>query len=212
MVERGKLVLAAQCLERAADLAPQQDYVHRHLAIVRSRIDRMPQEEIAAEGKERFDESLWAEPLQPQTQQQQQQQAEEPEDERPDEAVVRGSVHNHLGSSKPQQQQAGVSHKGESTVRCSGTLLSIVYQGRIFYRTCLDFAFLDIFIDLIIFTHRASHLNIEFRVFSDPGAKSTLPPDIPIKTLKLLPETFCTNMHIFEVDLEMVPINNLTLT
>ncbi|KAJ8675843.1 hypothetical protein QAD02_011629, partial [Eretmocerus hayati] len=33
MVERGKLINAARCLERAARLAPQQDYVHRHLAI-----------------------------------------------------------------------------------------------------------------------------------------------------------------------------------
>ncbi|XP_033216961.1 protein O-mannosyl-transferase Tmtc3-like [Belonocnema kinseyi] len=45
MVERGKLDLAAQCLERAAALAPQQDYVHRHLAIVKARITRLPPEQ-----------------------------------------------------------------------------------------------------------------------------------------------------------------------
>lgn len=45
MVERGKLGLAAQCLERAAALAPQQDYVHRHLAIVKARITRLPPEQ-----------------------------------------------------------------------------------------------------------------------------------------------------------------------
>lgn len=45
MVERGKLGMAAQCLERAAKLAPHQDYVHRHLAIVRARINRLPLEE-----------------------------------------------------------------------------------------------------------------------------------------------------------------------
>ncbi|XP_046747903.1 protein O-mannosyl-transferase Tmtc3-like isoform X1 [Diprion similis] len=56
MVERGKLGLAAQCLERAAALAPQQDYVHRHLAIVRARINRTPPEQ---RDTEIFDDSFW---------------------------------------------------------------------------------------------------------------------------------------------------------
>ena len=56
MVERGKLGLAAQCLERAAKLAPQQDYVHRHLAIVRARINRLPPEE---RDTEIFDDTMW---------------------------------------------------------------------------------------------------------------------------------------------------------
>ena len=45
MVERGKLGLAVQCLERAAALAPQQDYVIRHLGIVKARITRLPPEQ-----------------------------------------------------------------------------------------------------------------------------------------------------------------------
>ncbi|XP_053988593.1 protein O-mannosyl-transferase Tmtc3-like [Hylaeus volcanicus] len=56
MVERGKLGLAAQCLERAAALAPQQDYVHRHLAIVKARINRLPPEQ---RDTEIFDDSFW---------------------------------------------------------------------------------------------------------------------------------------------------------
>lgn len=56
MVERGKLGLAAQCLERAAIIAPQQDYVHRHLAIVKSRIDRLPPEQRENQKPE---ESFW---------------------------------------------------------------------------------------------------------------------------------------------------------
>lgn len=56
MVERGKLGLAAQCLERAAALAPQQDYVHRHLAIVKARISRLPSEQ---RDTEIFDDSFW---------------------------------------------------------------------------------------------------------------------------------------------------------
>lgn len=56
MVERGKLGLAAQCLERAAALAPHQDYVHRHLAIVKARISRLPPEQRDTEV---FDDSFW---------------------------------------------------------------------------------------------------------------------------------------------------------
>ena len=54
MVERGKLGLAAQCLERAAALAPQQDYVHRHLAIVKARINRLPPEQRDTQVLEEF--------------------------------------------------------------------------------------------------------------------------------------------------------------
>ncbi|XP_001601753.2 protein O-mannosyl-transferase Tmtc3 [Nasonia vitripennis] len=130
MVERGKLGLAAQCLERAAALAPQQDYVHRHLAIVRARISRLPKEELAAAGVseedvERFDESLWMEQpdeeQQPQSQPLHQQQTlsgagdsgaavDDPTSEqflgKPDNSVFlnHAVVHNHLGS-KPQQKQ-----------------------------------------------------------------------------------------------------------
>lgn len=56
MVERGKLGLAAQCLERAAALAPHQDYVHRHLAIVKARISRLSPEQRDTEV---FDDSFW---------------------------------------------------------------------------------------------------------------------------------------------------------
>ncbi|KAF3425460.1 hypothetical protein E2986_03493 [Frieseomelitta varia] len=56
MVERGKLGLAAQCLERAAALAPHQDYVHRHLAIVKARISRLPPEQ---RDTEIFDDFFW---------------------------------------------------------------------------------------------------------------------------------------------------------
>ncbi|XP_043487059.1 protein O-mannosyl-transferase Tmtc3-like isoform X1 [Polistes fuscatus] len=56
MVERGKLGLAAQCLERAARLAPHQEYVHRHLAIVKARINRLPREQ---RDTEIFDDSFW---------------------------------------------------------------------------------------------------------------------------------------------------------
>ncbi|CAK9833457.1 Protein O-mannosyl-transferase Tmtc3 [Anthophora retusa] len=55
MVERGKLGLAAQCLEHAAALAPHQDYVHRHLAIVKARISRLPPEQRDTEV---FDDSF----------------------------------------------------------------------------------------------------------------------------------------------------------
>ncbi|XP_012149593.1 protein O-mannosyl-transferase Tmtc3 isoform X3 [Megachile rotundata] len=56
MVERGKLGLAAQCLEHAAALAPHQDYVHRHLAIVKARINRLPPEQRDTDV---FDDSFW---------------------------------------------------------------------------------------------------------------------------------------------------------
>lgn len=56
MVERGKLGLAAQCLERAAIIAPQQDYVHRHLAIVKARIERLTPEQRENQKPE---ESFW---------------------------------------------------------------------------------------------------------------------------------------------------------
>lgn len=56
MVERGKLGLAAQCLEHAAALAPHQDYVQRHLSIVRARINRQSPEERDTEV---FDDSFW---------------------------------------------------------------------------------------------------------------------------------------------------------
>lgn len=48
--------MAAQCLERAAALAPHQDYVHRHLAIVKARISRLPPEQRDTEV---FDDSFW---------------------------------------------------------------------------------------------------------------------------------------------------------
>lgn len=57
LVERGKLGLALQCLERAAALAPQQDYVHRHLAIVRARHNLLPPEQRDTEV---FDDSFWS--------------------------------------------------------------------------------------------------------------------------------------------------------
>lgn len=56
MVERGKLGLAAQCLERAAALAPHQDYVQRHLSIVRTRISRLPPDQ---RDNDVFDDSFW---------------------------------------------------------------------------------------------------------------------------------------------------------
>lgn len=57
MVERGKLGLAAQCLEHAAALAPHQDYVQRHLSIVRTRISRLPPEQRDTDV---FDDSFWS--------------------------------------------------------------------------------------------------------------------------------------------------------
>lgn len=57
MVERGKLGLAAQCLEHAAALAPHQDYVQRHLSIVRTRISRLPPDQRDTDV---FDDSFWS--------------------------------------------------------------------------------------------------------------------------------------------------------
>lgn len=37
-VERGKLVIAEECLTRAASLAPHEHYIQRHLAVVRTRL------------------------------------------------------------------------------------------------------------------------------------------------------------------------------
>ncbi|XP_014223794.1 transmembrane and TPR repeat-containing protein CG4050 [Trichogramma pretiosum] len=76
MVERGKLGLAAQCLEKAAALAPEQDYVHRHLAIVRARLNRLPDEEV---DNEIFDDSFWSQPLPAAQDQQSQQQRDSTE-------------------------------------------------------------------------------------------------------------------------------------
>lgn len=56
LVERGKLLLAAQCLERTARMAPHQDYVLKHLAIVKARIYRLPRDKW---DNEIFDDSLW---------------------------------------------------------------------------------------------------------------------------------------------------------
>ncbi|KAL2719563.1 protein O-mannosyl-transferase Tmtc3-like isoform X1 [Vespula squamosa] len=56
MVERGKLGLAVQCLEHAAKMAPHQDYVHRHLAVVKARMDILPYEYRKIEIK---DDSYW---------------------------------------------------------------------------------------------------------------------------------------------------------
>jgi len=55
MVERGKLNQAAQCLERAAALAPHQDYVQRHLSIVRNRINKE-----SVDDTDVFDDSFWS--------------------------------------------------------------------------------------------------------------------------------------------------------
>lgn len=40
-VERGKLLEAQACLEKAHELAPSEDYVFRHLQIVQNRITKM---------------------------------------------------------------------------------------------------------------------------------------------------------------------------
>lgn len=37
-VERGKLTIAEECLTRAASLAPHEQYIQRHLSVVRARI------------------------------------------------------------------------------------------------------------------------------------------------------------------------------
>lgn len=61
MVERGQLHMAAQCLEKAASLAPDQDYIKKHLSIVKSRINRLPPEQ--RESTEIFDDSFLQTPI-----------------------------------------------------------------------------------------------------------------------------------------------------
>ncbi|XP_057340182.1 protein O-mannosyl-transferase Tmtc3 [Microplitis mediator] len=56
MVERGQLNLAAQCLEKASALAPEQDYIRKHLSIVKSRLNRLPPEQ--RDTGEVFDDSF----------------------------------------------------------------------------------------------------------------------------------------------------------
>lgn len=56
MVERGQLNLAAQCLEKASILAPEQDYIRKHLSIVKSRLARLPPEQ--RDTGEIFDDSF----------------------------------------------------------------------------------------------------------------------------------------------------------
>lgn len=119
MVERGKLRQAEQCLDRAAAMAPQQDYIHRHLAIVRARISRLSKEELAANSindeDDIFNESLLASLTQvqgAQPQQKYEQQAQESDEDEfidnADSAVFRNRavVHNHLGNKQKQQQPA----------------------------------------------------------------------------------------------------------
>ncbi|XP_015123160.1 uncharacterized protein LOC107045397 [Diachasma alloeum] len=61
MVERSQLHLAAQCLEKAAVLAPDQDYIKKHLSIVQSRINHLPPEQ--RESTEIFDDSFLHTPI-----------------------------------------------------------------------------------------------------------------------------------------------------
>lgn len=56
MVERGQLYLASQCLEKASLLAPEQDYITKHLSIVNSRLDKIPPEQ--RDTGEIFDDSF----------------------------------------------------------------------------------------------------------------------------------------------------------
>ena len=42
-VERGELTRAEKCLEKAATLAPKEDYIFKHLQIVRGRIAKARQ-------------------------------------------------------------------------------------------------------------------------------------------------------------------------
>ena len=42
-VERGELTRAEKCLEKAATLAPNEEYIHKHLQIVRGRIAKARQ-------------------------------------------------------------------------------------------------------------------------------------------------------------------------
>lgn len=41
-MERGKLLEAQTCLEQAHSLAPEEDYIIKHLNIVRNRISKLP--------------------------------------------------------------------------------------------------------------------------------------------------------------------------
>lgn len=53
-VERGKLIQAQACLEKAHELAPGEDYVLRHLQIVKNRITKLkinPNDEQAPDGE-----------------------------------------------------------------------------------------------------------------------------------------------------------------
>ena len=158
MVERGKLTKAAQCLERAAALAPQQDYVHRHLAIVRSRISRLPKEELAAAdaawdgGEEHYDDealfgggaggdTLWQ---QANVQETTKETAEVEEDnEEVGESSVflnHAVVHNHLGNKQQQQlqQQQQSSSAGAGEARLNMNLKSEWKSLRVYWRwSCL---------------------------------------------------------------------------
>lgn len=54
-VERGKLLEARECLEKAHALAPEEDYVLRHLQIVQNRIAKMqlnsPEQDVVEKSK-----------------------------------------------------------------------------------------------------------------------------------------------------------------
>ncbi|XP_063987197.1 protein O-mannosyl-transferase Tmtc3 [Diachasmimorpha longicaudata] len=56
MIERSQLHLAAQCLEKAAALRADQEYIRKHLTIVKSRINRLPPEQ--RESSDIFDDSF----------------------------------------------------------------------------------------------------------------------------------------------------------
>lgn len=127
MVERGKLRQAEQCLDRAAAMAPQQDYIHRHLAIVRARISRLSKEELAANSindeDDIFNESLLAsltqvQHTQPQKQYEQQEHETDEEDEFIDKSDPpafrkRAVVHNHIGNKQKQQQKPNAESIGK---------------------------------------------------------------------------------------------------
>lgn len=52
-VERGKLLEAQSCLEQAHSLAPEEDYIIKHLNIVRNRISKLPLNEDLGDTKEK---------------------------------------------------------------------------------------------------------------------------------------------------------------
>lgn len=52
-VERGKLLEAQSCLEQAHSLAPEEDYIVKHLNIVRNRISKLPLNEDLGDTKEK---------------------------------------------------------------------------------------------------------------------------------------------------------------